>query len=100
MHSQDVSRRGNLDHHLVDGKTAATIAKADDASKQKAKTPAEKDADKAAKEAAQKEAADPSRARLEYGSADDFQLKQAMNQLKGLPVIASSKSIAAQVKPQ
>jgi carboxyl-terminal processing protease len=94
--SQNRLREANLDHHLVDGKTA-TIAKADDGSKQKVRTPAEKDADKAA---AQKEAADPSRTRLEYGSADDFQLKQAMNQLKGLPVIASSKSIAAQAKPQ
>jgi hypothetical protein len=38
--------------------------------------------------------------RLEFGAADDFQLKQALNQLKGLPVIASSKALAAQAKPQ
>ena len=36
--------------------------------------------------------------RVEFGSADDFQLKQALNQLKGLPVIASSKAVAAQAK--
>jgi hypothetical protein len=35
-----------------------------------------------------------------FGSTDDFQLAQAMNQLKGLPVIASSKAISAQAKPQ
>ena len=29
------------------------------------------------------------------GSAEDFQLKQAMNQLKGEPVVASIRSVAA-----
>ena len=33
--------------------------------------------------------------RFEFGADDDFQLKQAMNHLKGLPVIASTKAIAA-----
>jgi carboxyl-terminal processing protease len=94
--SQNRLREANLDHHLVDGKSTTTTAKVEDAAKLKAKAPADKDTDKAAP----KDAADPSRARLEYGSADDFQLKQAMNQLKGLPVIASSKSVAAQAKPQ
>ena len=42
------------------------------------------------------EAAQP---RLEFGSTDDFQLKQALNRLKGLPVIASTKAVAA-VAPQ
>jgi hypothetical protein len=27
-------------------------------------------------------------------------LKQALNQLKGLPVVASSKAVSAQAKPQ
>ena len=94
--SADRLREANLDHHLVDGKSPATAANADPASKQKPKTPAA-DTDKAT----QKDPADAAtRARLEYGSADDFQLKQAMNQLKGLPVIASSKAVAAQAKPQ
>jgi hypothetical protein len=35
---------------------------------------------------------------VEFGSVEDFQLKQALNQLKGLPVIASSKAVAAQAK--
>ena len=33
--------------------------------------------------------------RVEFGSADDFQLKQAMNFLKGSPVIASEKTDSA-----
>jgi carboxyl-terminal processing protease len=38
--------------------------------------------------------------RFEFGASDDFQLKQALNQLKGLPVIAAMKAVAAQAKPQ
>jgi carboxyl-terminal processing protease len=43
--------------------------------------------------------------RFEFGANDDFQLQQAMNHLKGMPVIASTKAVAAatgvpsQVKP-
>jgi len=88
-------REANLDHHLIDGKAATTAAV--DAAKQKQKASA---VDKDAEKATQKEREDAARMRLEYGSADDFQLKQAINQLKGLPVIASSKSVAAQAKPQ
>ncbi len=33
--------------------------------------------------------------RFEFGAADDFQLQQAMNHLKGAPVIASTKAVAA-----
>ena len=39
-------------------------------------------------------------ARFDFGANDDFQLQQAMNQLKGLPVMASSKAVSAQAKPQ
>ena len=35
-------------------------------------------------------------ARIDFGSDEDFQLKQALNQLKGLPVIASTKAVQAQ----
>lgn len=42
----------------------------------------------------------PTPPRIEFGSADDFQLQQALNQLKGQPVIASAKAVAAQAKPQ
>ena len=41
----------------------------------------------------------PSPPRIEFGSADDFQLQQALHHLKGQPVIASTKAVAAQVKP-
>ena len=34
--------------------------------------------------------------RIDLGGDDDFQLKQALNQLKGLPVIASAKAVQAQ----
>ena len=33
--------------------------------------------------------------RFQFGDAEDFQLQQALNQLKGLPVIASTKAVAA-----
>jgi carboxyl-terminal processing protease len=38
--------------------------------------------------------------RFEFGADDDFQLAQAMNHLKGQPVIASIKTVAAQAKPK
>jgi len=38
--------------------------------------------------------------RVDFGSDDDFQLKQAMNHLKGAPVIAKAKANTAQAKPQ
>jgi carboxyl-terminal processing protease len=38
--------------------------------------------------------------RFEFGAQEDFQLQQALNQLKGLPVMASSKAVSAQAKPQ
>ena len=34
--------------------------------------------------------------RLDFGSDEDFQLKQALNQLKGSPVITSTKALQAQ----
>ena len=38
--------------------------------------------------------------RLDFGSDEDFQLKQAINHLKGMPVIESSKALSAQAKTQ
>jgi carboxyl-terminal processing protease len=81
-------REANLDRHLETGKAAAK-----DAAAAAAKAPAK--ADPAAKPEAQ--APLP---RFEFGAADDFQLRQAMNHLKGQPVIASTRSLAAQAKPQ
>ena len=89
-------REANPDPHLVDGKPVAVAADTDAASKQKPKTAADKDADKVA----QKATLEAALARVEFGATDDFQLKQALNQLKGLPVIASSKPVSAQAKPQ
>jgi carboxyl-terminal processing protease len=79
-------REANLDHHLVDGTTptSATASAAAVAAKvAAAKTPASK--------------IDPSALppRFEFGAADDFQLQQAMNQLKGLPVNGAIKAVAA-----
>jgi carboxyl-terminal processing protease len=82
-------REANLDHHLVDG--TMPIASADGAATLSIKTPVEK-----TQESPKAGAAQP---RLEFGSTDDFQLKQAINRLKGLPVIASTKAVAA-VTPQ
>jgi len=39
---------------------------------------------------------EPPAPRIDLGGDDDFQLKQALNQLKGLPVIASAKAVQAQ----
>jgi carboxyl-terminal processing protease len=39
---------------------------------------------------------DPTIPRIDLGSDEDFQLKQALNQLKGLPVVASAKAVQAQ----
>jgi carboxyl-terminal processing protease len=36
--------------------------------------------------------------RFEFGSTEDFQLKQAMNHLKGAPVTASIRAVSAQAK--
>jgi len=44
--------------------------------------------------------APPPAPRVVFGSNDDFQLAQAVNQLKGLPVISSAKAVSAQAKPQ
>jgi carboxyl-terminal processing protease len=80
-------REANLEHHLDTGNVDAAKAKAREAS-------LDKGADTKGR------TAEPTPPRFEFGSAEDFQLAQAMNQLKGLPVIASSKSLAAQAKPQ
>ncbi|NDP43447.1 MAG: S41 family peptidase [Aromatoleum sp.] len=77
-------REANLERHLETGKPEPAKA-----------NPAK---DKAAD--AKDRAAEPSPPRFEFGADDDFQLTQAMNQLKGLPVIASTKALSAQAKPQ
>ena len=85
-------REANLENHLGTGRAEAAAAKAVETLKRN-----ETDADKTKNPSG---AAAPAPARFEFGSAEDFQLTQAMNQLKGLPVMASSKAVSAQAKPQ
>jgi carboxyl-terminal processing protease len=75
-------REANLDHHLGTG------AKADAAAEAKA-AKADGRPDSGRIEPASLVP------RFQFGDAEDFQLQQAMNQLKGLPVTASTKAVAA-----
>jgi len=94
--SQNRLREANLDHHLIVPGTPGAVGQPDAALKSKSATaPAGNDGKPVAKVDA--EALPP---RFEFGATDDFQLKQAINQLKGLPVTPSVKAIAAQAKPQ
>jgi carboxyl-terminal processing protease len=89
-------REANLERHLETGRTADPAkAKAAETAKSEGKTPA-KDSPKGTERSAN----EPQAPRFEFGSAEDFQLTQAMNHLKGQPVIASAKAVAAQAKPQ
>jgi len=84
-------REANLDNHLGTGRAEAAAAKTAAA--------VAKDVEQGAAKPAVA-AATPQLPRFEFGSAEDFQLTQAMNQLKGQPVIAAAKAVSAQVKPQ
>jgi carboxyl-terminal processing protease len=84
-------REANLENHLGTGRAEAAASKAVEALKKN-----DGDAEKARTTASGAGAA----ARFEFGSAEDFQLTQAMNQLKGQPVIASARAVSAQAKPQ
>jgi carboxyl-terminal processing protease len=96
-------REANLEHHLVTPGAPGAPGSGDAA---KGKAPdAVKINDKGATGAAPATTAKPAEAqpqapRFEFGATDDFQLTQAMNHLKGQPVISSTKSLAAQAKPQ
>jgi carboxyl-terminal processing protease len=78
-------REANLERHLETNKAGA----AKDEGAKSAPMPSAKPGELNKGEAA------PPLPRFEFGSAEDFQLQQAVNHLKGLPVIASVKSIAA-----
>jgi carboxyl-terminal processing protease len=78
-------REANLEHHLETPRTAGTTPAGATAP---VTTPVP-----AAKPAAP--ATTPPAPRFDFGSAEDFQLKQAMNHLKGEPIVASIKSVAA-----
>jgi carboxyl-terminal processing protease len=88
-------REANLEHHLdVPGAPAPVTAAAKGAA---APVPALPVKGAPKPDSGQVEALPP---RIDFGTADDFQLKQALNHLKGLPVIASAKSLSAEAKPQ
>ena len=89
-------REANLENHLDTGKKETSAARAVEALK--------RNNAEAAKAQPTSTAAvtppTPPAPRFVFGATDDFQLTQAMNQLKGLPVIASTKAVSAQAKPQ
>ena len=78
-------REANLENHLGTGRSESAVAKALEVAKRGNADAATAPAEPAGT------AAKPPVPRFEFGSADDFQLMQAMNQLKGQPVIASTK---------
>ena len=90
-------REANLDHHL---QTPAAGTPGDAALNMKGKTAAAQPVAKNEGKPVPKVDPDTLSPRFEFGAADDFQLRQALNQLKGQPVIASSKAVAAQAKSQ
>ena len=56
--------------------------------------------DKIAGKTNEQTASEPQPPRFEFGAPEDFQLTQAMNHLKGQPVVASTKALSAEMKPQ
>jgi carboxyl-terminal processing protease len=88
-------REANLQGHLEGNTADAAKAKALDAVKGM-----DKQAAKGSDKGADKLVAEPPLPRFEFGANDDFQLAQAMNHLKGQPVVVSTKAISAQVQPQ
>jgi carboxyl-terminal processing protease len=85
-------REANLEHHLDTGKAGGAAPTGASA------TPTPTSTAPVKKERVEVDTLPP---RFEFGALpDDFQLKQAVNQLKGEPVIASAKSLSAQAKPQ
>jgi carboxyl-terminal processing protease len=83
-------REANLERHLETNKGGA--AKEGEAAKPGAAAP---DGAKAKPDGVTKAEMPPPLPRFEFGASDDFQLQQAMNHLKGAPVIASTKAVAS-----
>jgi len=90
-------KEANLENHLETNKVIATTSAPPGASAN-VQTPVP--AKPGAKDAAKGGTPEPAFPRFEFGAADDFQLTQAINHLKGAPVLATSKSLSAQAKPQ
>jgi len=90
-------REANLERHLdVPAATGAGATKPTTAAG-KGSAATAPDVKTAPKAGGQPDALPP---RLDFGSDEDFQLKQAINHLKGMPVIESSKALSAQAKTQ
>jgi len=90
-------REANLERHLdVPAANGAAAAKGTTAAG-KGTAATAPDVKTAPKAGGQPDALPP---RLDFGSEEDFQLKQAINHLKGMPVIESSKALSAQAKTQ
>jgi carboxyl-terminal processing protease len=90
-------REANLERHLdVPAATGAGATKPTTAAG-KGSAATAPDVKTAPKSGGQPDALPP---RLDFGSDEDFQLKQAINHLKGMPVIESSKALSAQAKTQ
>jgi carboxyl-terminal processing protease len=90
-------REANLDHHL---ETPSGASPAEALNMKGKSATAQPTAAKNEGKPVSKVDAEVLPPRFEFGSGDDFQLKQALNQLKGQPVFASNKAVAAQAKPQ
>src|SRR5690349_16443468 len=86
-------REANLEHHLDLPAIAGTKPTTAAAKGSAATGP---DVKAVPKTGGQVDALPP---RLDFGSDEDFQLKQAVNHLKGLPVQDSVKAMSAQAKP-
>jgi len=90
-------REANLEHHL---ETPGSSAAGEAVLNLKGKTASAQTAAKNEGKPVAKVDAEALAPRFEFGASDDFQLKQAINQLKGQPVMASSKAVSALAKPQ
>ena len=82
-------RESNLERHLETNKAGA----AKDAEAAKPSTPVPGGAQVKPADVNKAEVVPPL-PRFEFGASDDFQLQQAMNHLKGAPVITSTKAVA------
>ncbi len=92
-------REANLEHHLETpatgdaAKNGTEILKANDKN-------AGAGSDNTAGNTREVASPAPPPPRFEFGAPEDFQLTQAMNYLKGQPVVSSNKALSAQAKPE
>jgi carboxyl-terminal processing protease len=80
------TREADLEKHITSGQGSEQKDEAREKAREEARKKLE---DEAAKRAANKDLKPPP----EFGSADDFQLVQALNRLKGKPVLVSKTAV-------